>query len=184
MREDGRGWCCAGNPDGVAGAGGGVVLLGVCFLLCWWFGVMGAEQKQDRLSACWGGAMWGSESPPAWPEILWRRLPVDNRVCGSCLGALGPWLTSGLRLQWDYLWWGCQHHEGCCWRVARCSPAPLHRVPLQAERCLLSWILRGKKKLRIVVFIVAAMISKYSDGDKMLFQLPLVNINSSRSLSQ
>lgn len=40
------------------------------------------------------------------------------------------------------------------------------------------------KKIKIVVFTVAVIISKYSDGDKMLFQLPLVNINSRRSLSQ
>lgn len=56
-------------------------------------------------------------------------------------------------------------------------------LPLQADRCLLSWILR-KKNLKIVVFSVAMIIWKYSDADKMLFQLPLVNINSRRSLSQ
>lgn len=31
---------------------------------------------------------------------------------------------------------------------------------------------------------MAVIIWKYSDGDKMLFQLPLVNINSRRSISQ
>lgn len=41
-----------------------------------------------------------------------------------------------------------------------------------------------EKKLKIVAFSVAMIISKYSDADKMLFQLPLVNINSRRSLSQ
>lgn len=58
------------------------------------FGVLGAEQRLGGLSLS-RGAVWGSGSPPAWPEILWRRLPVDNTECGSSLGALGPWLTSG-----------------------------------------------------------------------------------------
>lgn len=43
---------------------------------------------------------------------------------------------------------------------------------------------KKKKKRKKVVFSVAVIIWKYSDGDKMLFQLPLVNINSRRSISQ
>lgn len=111
-----------------------------------------------------------SGSPPAQPEILWGKLPVDNSECGSCLGALGPWLTSGIIC------------AGAGELLGVSSPAPLQA----AFWCLLSWILRKKKKKKEkkVVFSVAVIIWKYSDGDKMLFQLPLVNINSRRSISQ
>lgn len=112
-----------------------------------------------------------------------KRLPVDNSVCGSCLGALGPWLTSVFRLQWIICDEIVSTVKAVAGEFSQCSPALLHQVHLWAGWCLLYWILR-EKKFKIVMFIVAMMISKYSDGDKMLFQLPLVNINSRRSLSQ
>lgn len=118
-----------------------------------------------------------SGSPPAQPEILWGKLPVDNTECGSCLGALGPWLTSGII--WDEVVSTMKAGAGEMLGVS--SPAPVQAV------LLVSFVLdfeEGKKKERMVVFSVAVIIWKYSDGDKMLFQLPLVNINSRRSISQ
>lgn len=58
-------------------------LFWLVFLLCWWFGVVGAEQKLGGLSwaVCVGvGDVWRCRLrvTPACPEILWRRLLVDN----------------------------------------------------------------------------------------------------------
>lgn len=116
----------------------------------------------------------GSGSPPAWPEILQGKLPVDNTECGSCLGALGPWLTSGI----------------ICDEVVSTLKAGAGELLSVVQSCsiadclLVFFVLDFEGKKKIVVFSMAVIISKYSDGDKMLFQLPLVNINSRRSISQ
>lgn len=50
----GRGWCCPGNRAGVAGARDkGLFWLGF-FVLCCWFGVMGAELKLGGMCSAQG----------------------------------------------------------------------------------------------------------------------------------
>lgn len=74
-----------------------------------------------------------------------KRLPVDNSVCGSCLGALGPWLTSVFRLQWIICDEIVSTVKAVAGEFSQCSPALLHQVHLWAGWCLLYWILREKK---------------------------------------
>lgn len=139
---------------------------------------MGSAGQCVSVGIC-GGA--GLRVTPSTPRNPMQRLPVDNYSMW-----LLPWGPGSLSDLWVQAAVGLfvlslsaprrPLLESC---LVQPSPAPSGAF----GGCLLSWVLRGKK-IKIVVFSVAVIISKYSDGDKMLFQLPLVNINSRRSLSQ
>lgn len=107
---------------------------GWVFLLFWWFGVVGAEQKLGD-EQCLPRGLCGSQGRPLHGQKSYGE--GSQGIIQSVAPALGPWLTSGFRGLFVMRWSARGRLLESC---SVCAA-----LPLQADRCLLSWIFEEKK---------------------------------------